>query len=494
MPLGLPVARLINVDIVLTPLAAQFANFNSLLIIGDSDVINTQERMRSYSLLDDVANDFGVVAPEYKAAALFFGQIPQPDQLFIGRWAATATHAELRGSVLTTAEQLMAAWTAIDNGAFSIQLDGAGPQVVQGLDFSLQTNLNGVASVIDAALAGATCVWDGVYKQFVIKSDATGAASHVGYLSAPGIGTDISAMLKMTSALAVVNVDGIAAESVTACVALMDDLATQFYGVMFAAAAAIADGDHVAVAEFVQGSGNPHIYGVTVTNTQVLSAVVTTDLASLLKAANYTRTFCQYSENPHAVASFFGRAFTVDFNANNSTITLMYKQEPGIAPLDLQPSQVETLEAKRCNVFVQYNNNTAILEQGVMSGQAYFDEIHGLDWLANRIQTDVYNVLFTSPTKVPQTDAGTHLLVTTIEGSCIAGVNNGLLAPGVWNSNGFGEIRQGDFLPKGFYVFAPRIATQAQADREARKSVPIQVAAKLAGAIHTVDITVNVNR
>jgi hypothetical protein len=38
------------------------------------------------------------------------------------------------------------------------------------------------------------------------------------------------------------------------------------------------------------------------------------------------------------------------------------------------------------------------------------------------------------------------------------------------------------------------MALQAQADREARKSPPIQIALKLAGAVHTVDIIVNVNR
>lgn len=73
-------------------------------------------------------------------------------------------------------------------------------------------------------------------------------------------------------------------------------------------------------------------------------------------------------------------------------------------------------------------------------------------------------------------------------------MNNGCLAPGVWNSAGFGALNQGDTLAKGYYVYAPPIATQSQADREARKAVTFQVAAKEAGAIHSVDILVNVNR
>ena len=94
---------------------------------------------------------------------------------------------------------------------------------------------------------------------------------------------------------------------------------------------------------------------------------------------------------------------------------------------------------------------------------------------------------------MPQTDAGNQLIASVIEAACEAAVNNGYLAPGVWNSAGFGALKQGDPL-SGLLRVRPAIATQSQADREARKAVPFQVAAKEAGAIHTVDILVTVNR
>jgi hypothetical protein len=73
-------------------------------------------------------------------------------------------------------------------------------------------------------------------------------------------------------------------------------------------------------------------------------------------------------------------------------------------------------------------------------------------------------------------------------------VFDGLLAPGVWTTGGFGALQSGDFVPKGFYVYAPPISQQNPADRSARKSVTFQVAAKLAGAIHSVNVQINVNR
>jgi hypothetical protein len=172
----------------------------------------------------------------------------------------------------------------------------------------------------------------------------------------------------------------------------------------------------------------------------------------------------------------------------------MFKQEPGIVAESLNTTQITALEAKNVNVFVNYNNNTAILEPGVCTSGDFADTITGLDWLSTDIMTQVYNLLYTSATKIPQTDSGNHMIKTTIEAVLSRGVANGLIAPGTWTATGFGSLNTGDFMPTGFYVYMPPLATQDAADRAARKSVPIQIAVKLAGAIHTVNAAITVNR
>ena len=97
---GLPVSRLIDVTINMSPLAAQGANLNTALLLGASPVIDTNERMRSYGSIAEVSSDFGTTAPEYLAALLYFQQTPQPSELKIGRWAKTATSGLLRGAAL----------------------------------------------------------------------------------------------------------------------------------------------------------------------------------------------------------------------------------------------------------------------------------------------------------------------------------------------------------------------------------------------------------
>jgi hypothetical protein len=76
-------------------------------------------------------------------------------------------------------------------------------------------------------------------------------------------------------------------------------------------------------------------------------------------------------------------------------------------------------------VFVEYDNDTAIVQYGVTPSGIFIDSIYNSIWFRNRIQTDVYNLLYQSTTKIPQTDAGNALIATTIEAVCAAVVNNG---------------------------------------------------------------------
>lgn len=270
---------------------------------------------------------------------------------------------------------------------------------------------------------------------------------------------------------------------------------TNWYGLGIAHTDALADADVLSVATAIESASVSRILAVTTQDPDTLVTATTTDLASKLKAGSYGRTFCQYSSSSkYAALSAFGRAFTVNFNGNNTTITLKFKQEPTVTYETLTTAQAAALDAKDANVFVYYANDTAIIQQGVMSNGDFFDERHGLDWLQNYVQTNLFNLLYTSTTKIPQTDAGNTRIMTNVEQSMGQAVTNGLVAPGVWNGGSIGQLSPGDTLTKGYYVYMAAISSQAQSDREARKSVPVQVACKLAGAIHFADVLINVVR
>lgn len=381
MAQGLPVSNVVNVDVIMSPVAASGRNFGTLLILGTSTVIPVSERIRQYSSIEDIGDDFGVSAPEYAAATIFFSQSPKPQQVLIGRWA---------------------------------------------------------------------------------KSLATGETGTVETLPA----------------------------AANACLQY-----TNWYGLAIADSAALVDADVISVAAAIEASSLSRILAVTTSDATALVAGNTTNIGYKLKAAGYGRTFWQYSStNKYAAISAFGRAFTVNFTGSNTTLTLKFQTEPGVTYDTLTLSQASAIDAINGNVFVYYQNDTAILQQGVMANGDFFDERHGLDWLQNYVQTNLYNLLYTSKTKIPQTDAGITRLLSNVELSMSQAVTNGLIAPGVWNGGPIGQLESGDTLTKGYYVYAQPLSAQAQSDREARKAPLMQVACKLAGAVHYADVQINVVR
>lgn len=500
MTQGLPVSRLINVSVILTPRAAQAPNLNTAIIIGDSDVIDVSERYRSYDDLDSIALAFGVDAPEYKAAALFYGQTPQPTQLFVGRWASADTPGILECGVLSVAQQALANWTAVNDGGFKINIDGGGVTNVTNIDLSGAANLNAVATIITTRMGvaglAATCEWNALEGRFVFTSTSTGDGSTVSYLTAAAVGdTDISSQLKGTASTASSVIAGIDAEQPVEAYTILDALNFYFYGSTFAATAPISDDQYIAVSAYVEGSNNKHWFGVTSSDAGIITADDEDNIAFKLKALGYRRSGVQYSSSsPYAIASWIGRFVTVNFNGSLTVINMMYQQEPGVAGESLTSAQADAAKANNANVFVNYNNDTTIVQYGTCADGTFFDDLYNTDWLALTIQNNVFNLLYTSGTKVPQTDAGNHLIANAIEAACVQGVQNGTLAPGQWNGPSMGQLVTGQFLPKGYYIYQPPITTQSQGDREARKSVTFQVAAKLAGAVNTVDVVVDVNR
>jgi hypothetical protein len=495
MTTGLPVSRLINVSVTLSPAAAQFANQQTGLIIGSTPVIDVGQRYRTYASAAAVATDLGNTTPEYLAAVNWFAQTPSPTSVFVGRWAQAATNGLLVGGALSAAQQALANFTAIVAGSLKFAIDGAGPVTITGLNFSGAASLSAVAALITAGLTGATCSWDGAH--FIFKSATTGATSSIGFMTAPGSGVDISTVVRGTALLGARVVGGSVPESALTALQILDAFPGLYFYACGYASLSIVDADIIAAAAYIEGDTvlGPHLFGYTTQASTVPDSTQTTDIASVLAAAGYKRTVGQYcSTDPYAIWSYLAKAVSVNYLGASTTLNMQYQQEPGITPESLTLAQANALDAKRINYSAFYANGVAVLQGGVQAGAAYTDEITGTDWLANYIQTNLFNLLAQAGTKVPQTDAGMNLLLNSIDSSMAQSVANGLVAPGVWAAGGFGQLVTGQFLAKGYYIYGPPIATQNTTDRANRKSVPFQVAAKLAGAVDSANVIISVNR
>ena len=206
----------------------------------------------------------------------------------------------------------------------------------------------------------------------------------------------------------------------------------------------------------------------------------TTDIAYLLAQLSLSRTILTYSStvDQYPEASLAGRAFSVDFTAGNPSITMKFKQLPGITVEKLSYNKKLALDAKNCNALISIAGNFMYAE-GIMCGGRFFDEVHGLDWLQNTIQTNVFGLLYTKG-KIPYTNAGAAILAQQVSKALAEGVRAGLLAPGVTNT--------GEVLSKGYKVVTLPVALVSASEKEARLYKGISFTALGAGAIHSVVI------
>jgi hypothetical protein len=489
----IPVSQVVSVKILSSPTFPARQGFGLLCILGSSNVLPVGDRIRFYSNLDAVAADFGSGTEEYDAASIFFSQSPSPSRLAIARRFTAAVPGQLRGAQLTTAQQALSNFTPITNGGFDIVINGTNRQIT-GLNFATVTNLNAVASAVQARLAalvaGTTCVWDG--QRFVISSGTTGTASTVSFAVAPTVaGTaNVAGLLDLRAEDLGTITAGSAAETVTQSLDAIQQINQSWYGFTLTSEATEAD----LRAAMAWAEARVKIFGYTTRAANVADGTQTNDIASFAKAQGYRRTFGVWDDNDnYPVVSAMARAFAVNFSEQNSTLTLKFKTLPGNSPVNVTESQRLALTNKNINYY-SYFGDSAMLAEGVMANGIFFDEVHGLDWLQNAIETNVFGYLYTRTTKVPQTDAGVLSIIQQVEMALEEGVNNGLLAPAVWNGQALGQINSGDFLTKGYYVYAAPVSTQNTSDREARKSPPIQIIATGSGAIHFVNISVTFQR
>jgi len=490
----LNLSNMVDVTVNLTPASPSLSTAQTLLIVTADSVIDVDERIKFYTSISEVADDFATDSEEYLKAEIAFAQ--GIDRLAIGRFADVNTSAVLKCGDLSVAEQVIALWQAITDGAFKLSIDGV-ERSFSTLDFHSCANLNAVATVIDTAITTyADCAWNG--SKFIVTAKSTGASSAIGYMVAPSAGTDISTLLKGDSDNARA-IQGMDAETQVEAIAAIKLANNDWYSHIWAYD--FDDAEILELAAWTEADMTKQ-YGVGVSDTDVPESG-SSDIGSLILAAGYKRTHVFYNEDPNSIAAPLGYASNWNPDEEDSHFTLKYKVFSGVTASNLSETQRTNLIAKRVNFYASYGNtrslksyqNLTCYAEGYNSAAGiFYDLIQGIDAYKADIQASCIGVLSTALRKVPQTDLGMGLLLGAGERSSQKFVTNGFLAPGKWNSAGIGEVESGNFLVKGYYIYAQSIRDQAQADRDLRKAPPITVLAKSGGAIHSADITINIER
>jgi hypothetical protein len=495
------ISNVINVALIPEGESVSRDNMNVVAIMTSQQTgpLSTANRYETYTNAQSVAEAFGTDSAAYDHAVAFFGTTPNPvnfgGTLVIGYWrgaeeSVAATAATLTGPQLvesTVVSQLQ----QIDDGSFDIDVDGATVSV-SAVDFQGVTSLSDVAALLDSEVTGATVTASNL--SIVITSDTTGASSELTYASDPASGTYIGNILGLSSGSGGTLVQGAAADTLSA--ETKEDAVTALLGEVNVKGITFidqpTDSEAEDLAAFAQA--NSVLFYDVFSGSDYLDTDPSTNVVWKIKLASQTNYRCLYSAsgNRKLATSYMARTHTVNFNATNSAITMQLKTL-AVAAESYTQTQLDNAKTVGLDVYTTIKNVPAVLTSGAND---FVDNRYNLIGFIDAVQTDAYNLLKTSGTKVPQTTSGVQQIVDTVEKTTRGFVNAGVFAPGVWTStDSFGDLDtfKRNIEQNGFYVLAGELADQPQSDRAARKSPVIQEAVKNAGAIHSADIIINFN-
>lgn len=158
--------------------------------------------------ISDVLNYFGAASAEYARAVVYFGFVSKsatrPKALSFVFASEDDAPSRIFGARLTGVS--VGQIETVADGAVDLTLSGIEASVT-GVDFDADASFADVAATLqtairaadaDPAFASATVVYDAPRNGFIIESGTDGAGATA--VAAPGAGTDLGALLRLTSA------------------------------------------------------------------------------------------------------------------------------------------------------------------------------------------------------------------------------------------------------------------------------------------------------
>lgn len=436
----MPLADIVNVVVTKASSTVSRQGFGIPLVA--SYHTKWTERTRSYSassaLATLVAEGFSTSSPTYKAVAALVAQNPKVKTLKVGRRNQTWSQSieivpvEANGAVYNgTINELP--WTFTADGSAT-----------------LAEVCTGIASAIDA-LAGITATGASGTK-VVVSVTASETLMNV----AAGTGDGVYSWSDQT-----------ANTGVETDLGLIRTADTDWYGLVLDCTGepAIKAAAHWAETQNV-------VFGCNSADSGILLSATTTDVLSDLQDSSYARTLFVYHQDydSYAGAAAIGGGLPYEPGAYD----FCYKTLRGVAVSDLTPTQRDAVTDKGGNVYVTEGGKNT-LQFDVTPGGDFLDDTISIDWIQARVTEAVWALLSSAP-KLPYTDESVDRLRSAVLGVLLLGVRRGVLSD--------------DPAPT---VDAPRVADVSAEDRAARHLPDVTGTGRLAGAIHTVDISITVS-
>lgn len=343
-----------------------------------------QERVRVYTNLTGVGEDFATTDKAYVIASKLFGQDIKPSQILIGR--------RLVDDVIVTISSVA------DNTTYTVTINST--------EYTIDSGVAATATSIVTALKDA-------FTASPVAGITVGGTTTLTVSAAAGVEWGVQVGVGM----AVTN--GTVTEAYTEALQNV----TEYNGDWFwLVTDTHVKADILAIAAAIQGT--PRLYAAATADTDVLTKTAG-NVALALSDANYGATFLVYSataDTEYPEAAWVGSQSVEVPGSNDWNL----KSAQGVTVSKLTETQKANLREQNCNFYIR-KSGVEIFQDGNMCDGSPIDEAVFLRWLTARLSEEVFGTLVRSK-KVPYDDAGVVIILNDIYNVMDRGVVNGGIA------------------------------------------------------------------
>ncbi|UTC26106.1 hypothetical protein Henu11_gp77 [Shigella phage Henu11] len=439
---------IVNVDITLNTAGTTREGFGLPLFLASTD--NFEERIRGYTSLTEVAEDFDESTAAYKAAKQLWSQTPKVTQLYIGRRTMQYT--------------VSIPDTVAEGSEYSLTV-AIGGGVSQPFQYTAKENdtalivLNEFKSQIEAS----PTIKDGVN----VSVTGTGASATMIITKAGD-----NDFVKVTSITPTTSIAATTADTASAALASIEAYSTDWY---FISAEDRTQQFVLAMASEIQArkkiffTANADVKALQ--GTDLTSA---TDVPAQLAKSKYTRTVCLWHHTaeydyPEMAYIAYGSPYDAGSIAwGNAQLTGVAASLQPANQRPLTSIQKSALDTRSCN-FIDLDGGVPVVRRGITSGGEWIDIVRGVDWLESDLKTSLRDLLINQKGgKITYDDTGITRIRQVIETSLQRAVNRNFLST--------------------YTVTVPKASQVALADKKARILKDVTFHGILAGAILDVDL------
>lgn len=434
-------------------------------------------------------------------------------------YAAAPTEIETP-EVLTGGTVTPASLTSISDGAFKISVNGDEKDIT-GLDFASADDINGVVTVLTGKIDGVTVTAN--EESLILTTTETGSAATLAFASAGSAGTDVSALLGLTSGAGASVVNG----TTTPVVDISEMLGlTQASGASLQASGYVAGSitDELAAnrayiqnigsnayawsldaeyrdtqdaqdfASWVNGLGVEGVTCIVTNNPNVLSASDTSNIAYICNSMNYQGVATFYHDNAQVYpdVAYLATLQSVNYATANSVLDMKFKNLGSIPAVTLPDlnTNLTTLDNKRCNTITYWGTRDALcVRNGDQSSSLWRSDlwVNVCNFIAE-LKINAANV-FLRNKKIPYTVAGQTLLTSAITQTCDAYVTNGSFADREYADS---TSENGVSLQSAYTITPQPISSSTAAQRRAGIGTPFALVLNDSGSMRSVAISIEV--